>query len=136
MSSETAMPSEPAAPSEAKAPPPAEPTFKNSTGQPLLIETWVRAGDGLNSTHMTRVNPGAEIPIPASITGEWIVYLTAGFYRFGKFRREPCASGNRAWAEYDHPYRTHDIAYIAENDACDPYFVAWKCPSAGPSGSD
>lgn len=117
-------------PLEAKAPP-AEPSFRNSTGQSLLIETWVCVCAGADRICTTLVDPGADAPIPESVTGEWIVYAADSRRRIGKFRSRPCASGARAWAEYDHPHRTHDIAYIAKTATHGPYYVAWQCPGVG-----
>lgn len=89
--------------------------FENKTKLPLQISSWV---DGSNTMKTIRVGPGEKWMIHSSV-GEW--HMDSMFYSgpdcdlwtkaglgkhtiIGKFRSQPCASGNYSWMEYDEPF--------------------------------
>jgi len=73
---------------------------------------------GLSSLKTVIVNPGEKL-IVCSTVGEWHIdsmlcneehsnpWVQRGLEKYndvGKFRSQPCASGNYAWMEYDEPF--------------------------------
>jgi len=78
-----------------------------------MIDSWV---DGSNSLRCLRVGPGEKLVIHSSV-GEWHVnsmltneedyklWREGGlkwYVNLGKFRSNPCASGNYSWMEWEH----------------------------------
>lgn len=100
------------------------PAFKNRAGCELILETWVSLAPGHSATQMTPVNRGETVPLPASITDEWIVYV-APFTRIGKLRREPAADGARAWT--DGPFE-FGVGYVPKKSGRAAHYVAWATP--------
>jgi len=89
--------------------------FENKTNLPVQIESWV---DGSNTMKTIRVGPGEKWMVHSSV-GEWHIdsmfyedpdreaWTKAGLEKHtivGKFRSQPCASGNYSWMEYDEPF--------------------------------
>lgn len=87
--------------------------FRNSTPLPVIVEAWERSSYRMNILEHTRIEP-YETVVLHSIVGEWATHTLfereedmeawkkAGFARgcyLGKFRSNPCASGNYAWME-------------------------------------
>jgi len=87
-----------------------------------MIDSWVK-----NSLKCLRVGPQEKLVIHSSV-GEWHVdsmlddendykvWKEHGLNRYvnlGKFRSDPCASGNYAWMEWEHIF---DCVY----SKCDP----------------
>jgi hypothetical protein len=106
----------------------AEPTkyiyFHNDTDLPVLIDAWV---DGSNTLKTIRIKPFESSVIHSSV-GEWHMHamfdddvdnalwkdrgLGKYYHMIGKFRSDPCASGNYSWMEYRHficDYRDYSI---------------------------
>jgi hypothetical protein len=77
--------------------------FHNKTEIPVSIESWV---DGTNEFKCINIYPGEKLIINSSV-GEWqltnLINLTncKTTWYIGKFRSDPCASGNYSWMEYD-----------------------------------
>lgn len=89
--------------------------FCNDTDFPLNIGSWV---DGSNTMSFARIPPRKTLILHSSV-GEWHmdsmldddddqkIWVDAGLGNrtiIGKFRSEPCASGNYSWLEYDEPF--------------------------------
>jgi hypothetical protein len=89
--------------------------FCNDTDFPVNIGSWV---DGSNTMSFARIPPRKTLILHSSV-GEWHmdsmldddhdqkIWLDAGLGNrtiIGKFRSEPCASGNYSWLEYDEPF--------------------------------
>jgi len=87
--------------------------FHNNSELPIMVDSWI---DGSNSLRYLRVGPGEKLVIHSSV-GEWHVnsmltneedyklWSEGGLNRYvtlGKFRSDPCASGNYAWMEWEH----------------------------------
>ena len=87
--------------------------FHNMSELPIMIDSWV---DGSHKLHCLRVGPGEKLVIESSV-GEWHINSMLddeadrnmwsirglkNFINLGKFRSDPCASGNYAWMEW--PY--------------------------------
>jgi len=98
--------------------------FHNNSELPIMVDSWI---DGSNSLRCLRVGPGEKLVIHSSV-GEWHVnsMLTNEedyklwsegklnrYVTLGKFRSDPCASGNYAWMEWEHIF---DCVY----NECDP----------------
>lgn len=98
--------------------------FHNNSELPIMIDSWI---DGSNSLRCLRVGPQEKLVIHSSV-GEWHVdsmlddendykvWKELGLNRYvnlGKFRSDPCASGNYAWMEWEHIF---DCIY----SECDP----------------
>ena len=96
--------------------------FHNNSELPIMVDSWVN-----NSLHCLRVGPGEKLVIHSSV-GEWHVnsmlsddedyklWKEGGltwYTNIGKFRSNPCASGNYSWMEWDHIF---DCVY----SKCDP----------------
>lgn len=92
--------------------------FHNNTDLHINLSGWVTVMDGLSSLKTTVVNPGEKI-IAFSTVGEWHLdsmffndeyykpWIQRGLQKYhnvGKFRSQPCASGNYSWMEYDEPF--------------------------------
>jgi len=92
--------------------------FYNTTELYVNVAGWVWVTSGLSSLKTVVVKPGEKIIVHSSV-GEW--HLDSMFYNdeyykswkerglekyhnVGKFRSQPCASGNYAWMEYDKPF--------------------------------
>jgi len=92
--------------------------FYNNTDLHVNVSGWVSVMDGLSSLKSVVVKPSEKIIVHSSV-GEW--HLDSMFYddeyyklwkdrglqkycNVGKFRSQPCASGNYAWMEYDNPF--------------------------------
>ena len=86
--------------------------FHNKSELPIMIDSWV---DGSNSLRCLRVGPGESIILHSSV-GEWRVnsmladekdyklWREGGLERYinlGKFRSDPCASGNYSWMDWE-----------------------------------
>jgi hypothetical protein len=89
--------------------------FENKTDLPVQIGSWV---DGSNTMKMVRIGPGEKWMLHSSV-GEWHMdsmfedstdrdlWAVAGLkhhHIIGKFRSEPCASGDYSWLEYRGPF--------------------------------
>ena len=87
--------------------------FHNKTDLPIMVDSWV---DGSNSLRCLRVGPGEKLVLHSSV-GEWHVnsmltdesdyklWREGGlkwYVNLGKFRSNPCASGNYSWMEWEH----------------------------------
>lgn len=98
--------------------------FHNNSDLPIMIDSWI---DGSNSLRCLRIGPQEKLIIHSSV-GEWHVdsmlddendykvWKELGLNRYvnlGKFRSDPCASGNYAWMEWEHIF---DCVY----SECDP----------------
>jgi hypothetical protein len=85
--------------------------FHNSSDLPIMVDAWVN-----NSLRCLRVGPGEMCVIYSSV-GEWHVnsmltdeadwklWREGGlkwYVNLGKFRSDPCASGNYSWMEWEH----------------------------------
>lgn len=86
--------------------------FINESGLPVLVESWLRNKLGSSSLQAQCVMPNQTVKLE-STTGEW--YLNCMFtddtlrsewtkqnhqmLTLGKFRSEPCMSGNYSWME-------------------------------------
>jgi hypothetical protein len=89
--------------------------FHNNTDLSVTIESWV---DGSNEFQTKNINPGEKLVINSSV-GEW--HLTnynlkncKTTWNIGKFRSDPCASGNYSWMEYDDEFQC-EYSKIPEN---------------------
>jgi len=86
--------------------------FHNDTDLPIMVDTWV---DGSNALQYFRIGPREKRILHSSV-GEWhlnamlksedrklwdenprLKHITL----IGKFRSDPCASGNYSWMDYD-----------------------------------
>ena len=98
--------------------------FHNNSELPIMIDSWV---DKSNSLRCLRVGPQEKLVIHSSV-GEWHVnsmltdeedyklWREGGlnwYVTLGKFRSDPCASGNYAWMEWEHIF---DCVY----NECEP----------------
>jgi len=96
--------------------------FHNNSDLPIMIDSWVK-----NSLRCLRVGPQEKLIIHSSV-GEWHVnsmldkendykqWREGGlkwYVNLGKFRSDPCATGNYAWMEWEHIF---DCVY----SECDP----------------
>jgi hypothetical protein len=91
--------------------------FHNDTDLPVVVEGWVSTSYGLSTLKGLTVQSGEKLVVHSSV-GEW--HLNSMFtdsedremwkkkglgdYKYlniGKFRSNPCASGNYSWMEYD-----------------------------------
>lgn len=91
--------------------------FHNDTDLPIVVEGWVSTSYGLSTLKGLTVQSGEKLVVHSSV-GEW--HLNSMFtdsedremwkkkelgdYKYlniGKFRSDPCASGNYSWMEYD-----------------------------------
>lgn len=79
------------------------PKFLNSSQRPVFLDTWRLSSPGLSNYEGTTVAAGAEIPLPESTTGEWIV-SDEKYERIGKFRTEAAMDRRYAWT-VDPAYR-------------------------------
>jgi len=71
--------------------------FHNNTSEVIIIEAWTDVMPGLSSFKSKTVSPGKKLAIYSSV-GEW--HISNNSYRdIGKFRSDPCASGNYSWLE-------------------------------------
>jgi len=90
-------------------------TFYNNTDLPVLLSSWKDRSSILSEE---RIGPQEKKVIHSSV-GEW--HLSSMFERggdreawknaglenhliIGKFRSQPCISGNYSWMEYDKPF--------------------------------
>jgi hypothetical protein len=85
--------------------------FHNDTDLPVMIDSWV---DGSNTLKCLKVQPREKLVIHSSV-GEWHLngmlygedrklWDDKGLQKYvlvGKFRSDPCASGNYSWMEYE-----------------------------------
>jgi hypothetical protein len=98
--------------------------FHNSSELPIMVDSWI---DGSNSFRSLRVGPQEKLVIHSSV-GEWHVNsmlvdeadykpwregALKWYVNLGKFRSDPCASGNYSWMEWEHIF---DCVY----SKCDP----------------
>jgi hypothetical protein len=98
--------------------------FHNNSELPIMIDSWVK-----NSLSCLRVGPGESIILFSSV-GEWHVnsmltdeadykmWRDGGlewYVNLGKFRSDPCASGDYAWMEWE------DI-FDCIHTECEPVF--------------
>lgn len=86
--------------------------FKNNTDLPVQVGSWV---DGSNTMQFVYVGAGENWMIHSSV-GEWHIdsmvedrsaWTKAGLEKHlivGKFRSDPCMSGNYSWMEYYEPF--------------------------------
>ena len=91
--------------------------FHNDTDLPIVVEGWVSTSYGLSTLKGLTVQSGEKLIVHSSV-GEW--HLNTMFQNaedletwkkkgldgnrytiIGKFRSDPCASGNYSWMEYD-----------------------------------
>jgi hypothetical protein len=101
------------------------PTFINNSGLPVNLETWQpNEIPGLQSLNVVLVRPGEQI-VFTSTTGEWYLqtFLNKEFAyeweaaciitgnQIGKFRNEPCVSGDYVWMDD----KKFDILYDPNN---------------------
>lgn len=98
--------------------------FHNNSKLPIIIDSWV---DGSNILHSIDINPGQELIIHSSV-GEWYLHAMLdsekrkiwnnkglnSVVNIGKFRSQPCASGDYSWLDYDNIF---DCVYseLSEN---------------------
>lgn len=92
--------------------------FHNNTDLPIMVDSWVE--DGSNTLKCLKVGPGDKLILHSSV-GEWHLNTIFPNYEdcelwnkkgfggdkysiIGKFRSDPCASGNYSWLEYDEPF--------------------------------
>jgi hypothetical protein len=73
--------------------------FHNNTSEDIIIEAWKEISCSLSSFDSKIIGPGEKHIIYSSV-GEWIIN-NKKFYRIGKFRSDPCASGNYFWLDED-----------------------------------
>ena len=100
--------------------------FHNTTELPVMIDSWV---DGTNTLYSQRIGAGEKVLLHSSV-GEWHVHcmmkdeidrkiwIEKGLKKYlliGKFRSQPCASGNYAWMEWDKQFE----CIYSENDSED-----------------
>jgi hypothetical protein len=100
--------------------------FHNNSDLPIMIDSWVE-----NSLKCLRIGPQEKLVIHSSV-GEWHVdsmlddendykvWKELGLNRYvnlGKFRSDPCASGNYAWMEWEHIF---DCVYTECDPTLDP----------------
>ena len=93
--------------------------FHNNTSLPVIIDSWV---DGSNTLHSLTIYANEKRIIHSSV-GEWHLqsmfetkedrqlWIDAGLddmHIVGKFRSNPCYSGNYSWMEY---YKPFDCVY-------------------------
>lgn len=98
--------------------------FHNTTDLPLNICAWVKNSNTLQSA---RIGPFEKLILHSSV-GEWHIdsmfsneddrsaWKNAGLEKYlnvGKFRSDPCASGNYSWMEYYEPF---DCIYTETSD--------------------
>jgi hypothetical protein len=92
--------------------------FCNTTPLPVIVEAWESNLFGVNILEHTRIEP-YETLVLHSIVGEWHLQTffeweedveawresgyECGVY-LGKFRSNPCASGNYAWMENENDF--------------------------------
>jgi hypothetical protein len=91
--------------------------FHNDTDLPIAVEGWVSTSYSLSTLKGLTVQSGEKLIVHSSV-GEWhlnTMFQNAedremwkkkglGDYKYlniGKFRSDPCASGNYSWMEYD-----------------------------------
>jgi len=92
--------------------------FDNKTDLHVNVSGWVSVMYGLSSFKTVLVKPGEKLVV-CSTVGEWHIdsmFCNDEYYKpwkdrglekysnIGKFRSQPCASGNYAWMEYDKPF--------------------------------
>jgi len=98
--------------------------FQNDTDLPLQISRWTT---GSNMLKTTRIGPKEKQLLHSSV-GEWHMdsmfsegddrnaWTNAGLSKhhiIGKFRSNPCASGDYSWMEYYEPF---DCVYTESNN--------------------
>ena len=85
--------------------------FHNDTELPVMVDSWV---DGSSSLKCLKVEPREKLVIHSSV-GEWHlnsmifdedrkIWNDKGLKKYtivGKFRSDPCFSGNYSWMEYE-----------------------------------
>ncbi|NDA89751.1 MAG: hypothetical protein EBY20_02415 [Alphaproteobacteria bacterium] len=86
--------------------------FHNSSELPIMVDSWI---DGSNSLRCLRVGPQEKLVIHSSV-GEWHVNsmlvdeadykpwregALKWYVNLGKFRSDPCVSGDYAWMEWE-----------------------------------
>ena len=91
--------------------------FHNDTDLPVMVDSWV---DGSNTLKCLRIDPQTKLILHSSV-GEWHLnsmfpnseddkmwkeknFDHSKYLIIGKFRSDPCASGNYSWMEYDDPF--------------------------------
>ena len=75
--------------------------FHNNTSRDIIIEAWKEITNGLSSFESKNIGAGEKTIIYSSV-GEWIINDNQ-FCWIGKFRSDPCASGNYSWVnQYDY----------------------------------
>jgi hypothetical protein len=87
--------------------------FHNATEFPIMVDSWV---DGSNTLECIKILSGEKLVIHSSV-GEWHVnsmfpeeddrklWSSRGlknYINLGKFRSDPCASGEYSWMDWDH----------------------------------
>ena len=86
--------------------------FFNNTEEPILVESWQ---DGTNQMQSVKIEAGQQTTV-TSCVGEWHMNSGKSHKYIGKFRSNPCASGNYSWMEtrdYNCCYQnTNNIALI------------------------
>ena len=95
-------------------------TFRNRTGQPLLLVTWSSEPDGAPPQLRTgRVAASATVALLGSASGEWAVYLEDPYIRIGT-----------VWAEGARSSRadTFGVERFAPPGGA-AYYVAWARPA-------
>jgi hypothetical protein len=82
-----------------------------------MVDSWI---DGSNTLKCLKVGPGEKLILHSSV-GEWHLntifpdyedwepwnkkgFCVSRYSIIGKFRSDPCASGNYSWLEYDDPF--------------------------------
>ena len=84
--------------------------FYNDTDSDVWVETWITEKSTLQKFQIK----SKEQKIIISCVGEWHLMACNGYNYIGKFRSDPCASGNYSWMEkigYNCEYTTS-----SEND--------------------
>ena len=76
--------------------------FHNDSDLPLLLDSWI---DGSSMLRTIRIEPREKRIVHSSV-GEWHIHSITPSDRkiwqeIGKFRSDPCASGNYSWLESD-----------------------------------
>ena len=88
--------------------------FHNNTSEVIILETWTDVMPGLSSFKSKTISPGEKLAIYSSV-GEW--YISDNSYcNIGKFRSDPCASGEYSWLENEDYKCIYNKTKGTEND--------------------
>jgi hypothetical protein len=101
-------------------------TFRNHTGCPLLLETWVADLEAPDRMQTTRVPSTATVDLPDSASGSWAVYLADPYSWIGNVWTEEQAGGSRTWTAGRARY---SVAYVPPARGRCAFYVAWARPT-------